>query len=48
VFLCLETGEVDFCEASQEDLEKGYGTFLDCLSIYKRETFNPVEVKSES
>lgn len=42
IFICLETGEVDFHEAKKEDLEKGWLTFLDCLDIYKRETYSPL------
>ena len=42
IFVCLETGEVDFHEHSQEDLQKGWLDFLDCLSIYHRNTYNPL------
>jgi len=42
IFICLETGEIDFHESNHENLQKGFLTFLDCLSIYKRETYNPL------
>ena len=41
IFICLETGEVDFHLHSSEDLDKGWLDFLDCLSIYERNTYNP-------
>lgn len=41
VFICIETGEVDFHEHSQADLERGWETFQDCLNIWKRENYDP-------
>ena len=41
IFICLESGEVDFCEVDHSKLEDGYLDFMDCLSIYKRNTYNP-------
>lgn len=35
LFICIETGEVDFHEHSEEDLEKGGAIFENALSIYK-------------
>lgn len=43
IFICLETGEVDFHEHPQEKSESGWEDFKDCLSIYKRNTYNPLE-----
>lgn len=43
IFICLETGDIDFHEHSQEALHNGWLDFLDCLSIYKRNTYNPLE-----
>lgn len=45
IFICLETGEVDFHEHNQEALENGWLDFKDCLSIYNRNTYNPKEEK---
>ena len=39
-FVCLETGEIDFHVHPEADLQRGWETFLDCLSIWKRENFN--------
>lgn len=39
IFICLETGEIDFHEHSQEDLEKGWLDFVDCLNIFNRNTY---------
>lgn len=41
IFICLENGEVDFHEHSQKELENGWQDFVDCLSIYFRNVFNP-------
>lgn len=41
IFICIETGELDFHEHSEEELSKGWETFLDCLNIWKRENYNP-------
>lgn len=41
IFICLGTGEVDFHEHKPEAIEIGWLDFLDCLSIYKRNTYNP-------
>ena len=41
VFVCLEDGEVDFCEIDHSKLESGYLDFMDCLSIYTRNTYKP-------
>jgi len=35
VFVCLETGEVDFHEHKEEDLVKGYEIFKHCLAIWQ-------------
>lgn len=42
IFVCLETGEVDFHLHPAEDINKGWGDFKDCLSIYHRNTYNPL------
>lgn len=39
IFICLETGEIDFHEHDQEKLQHGWGDFKDCLSIYNRNTY---------
>jgi len=41
IFICLETGDIDFHEHSWESLENGWLDFVDCLNIFKRNTFNP-------
>lgn len=41
IFVCLETGDVDFHEHTQEKLENGFLDFKDCLSIHQRNTYNP-------
>jgi hypothetical protein len=41
IFVCLENGEIDFHLHKQADLENGWLDFQDCLSIYKRNTYNP-------
>ena len=43
IFICLETGEIDFHEHEQSKIESGWLDFVDCLSIYKRNTYNPLE-----
>lgn len=43
IFICLETGEIDFHIHPEEDIKKGWGDFKDCLSIYFRNTYNPLE-----
>jgi len=43
IFICLETGEIDFYEHSIDAISDGWLDFLDCLSIYKRNNFNPLE-----
>ena len=40
IFICLENGEVDFHEHDAKSLHNGYFDFLDCLEIYKRNTYN--------
>ena len=40
VFVCLENGEIDFHVHKEEDLQKGFATFMDCLSIWKRENYD--------
>lgn len=35
VFVCLETGEIDWHEWKEEDLKKGFEVFKHCLAIYK-------------
>ncbi len=42
IFICLETAEIDFHEHKADKLDDGYMDFLDCLSIYQRNTFNPL------
>jgi len=41
LFICIETGEVDFQEVSDHDLNSAYLDFLDCLSIYRRNHYDP-------
>jgi len=41
IFICLENGEIDFHEHSQEDLEHGFEDFKDCLRIYHRNSYDP-------
>jgi len=41
IFICLETGEVDFHKHTEEDVHNGYFDFLNCLEIYNRNTYNP-------
>lgn len=41
IFVCLETGEVDFHECDEVKLANGWLDFKDCLSIYQRNTYNP-------
>lgn len=41
IFICIETGEVDFCEVPQDKLQNGYYDFLDCLSIHRRNVYQP-------
>lgn len=36
IYVDLESGEVDFTEASENDLHNGYMDFLDCLNIWTR------------
>jgi len=43
IFICLETGEVDFHEHTPEQIEDGYLDFLDCLSIHQRNNYNPLQ-----
>lgn len=40
IFICLETGEIDFHEHKKEDLDNGWLDFLDCLSLYKRNNYD--------
>jgi len=42
LFICIETGEVDFQEVSEPDLNNAYLDFLDCLSIYRRNHYDPL------
>lgn len=39
IFVCLETGEVDFHQHDQDKIYNGWLDFLDCLSIYSRNTY---------
>lgn len=39
IFICLETGEIDFHEHSDDSLIYAWSDFLDCLSIYQRNTY---------
>lgn len=41
IFICIETGEVDFHEHAEIDLVKGWETFQDCLNIWRRENYDP-------
>lgn len=41
VFVCLEDGQIDFHEHSQEELEKGWGLFQHALEIWKLQTNYP-------
>jgi len=34
IFVCLETGELDWHEWKQEDLTRGFEVFMSCLNIY--------------
>lgn len=40
VFVCLEDGQIDFHEHKEEDLQKGWETFKDCLRIWQRENYD--------
>lgn len=40
VFICLEDGQIDFHEHKEEDLQRGWETFKDCLNIWKRENYD--------
>ena len=39
IFICLETGEVDFHRHDDEKLTNGMDDFLSCLDIYSRNTY---------
>ena len=41
IFICLETGDVDWYEHDAGEIEDGYQDFLDCMSIYHRNTYKP-------
>lgn len=43
IFICLENGEVDFDCHSFEDIEHGWADFKDCLSLYHRNKWNPLD-----
>ena len=43
LFICLETGELDWHHWSEPDIERGWDTFSDALSIYHREIYNPFD-----
>ena len=43
IFICLETGEIDFHQHKEKDLMNGWLDFQDCLNIYHRNTYNPLE-----
>lgn len=45
LFICIETGELDWHEWPEKDLERGWQTFRDCLSIWKRENYDPTELE---
>jgi len=45
IFICLETGEIDFHEHSWEELERGFEVFKHALEIYKITKYNPLEDK---
>jgi len=34
LFVCLEDGQIDFCEHKEADLEKGFELFKHCLAIW--------------
>jgi hypothetical protein len=40
IFICLENAEIDFHQHDQIKLYNGFEDFIDCLSIYKRNTYN--------
>jgi hypothetical protein len=39
IFICIETGEVDFHEHTSEALDNGWLDFKDALEIYNRNVF---------
>lgn len=41
IFICLETGEINFHPHSDLDLINGWPDFKDCLSIYHRNIYSP-------
>lgn len=43
IFICLETGELDWHPWGGEELERGLATYLDALAVYHREVYNPLE-----
>lgn len=45
VFICLETGEVEFYEHESEALDNAWLDFKALLGIYHRNTYNPLELK---
>ena len=44
IFICLETGEIDFHLHEPSDIAKAFEDFVDCLNIYHRNVYNPFNV----
>jgi hypothetical protein len=40
IFICIENGEVDFHQHTEENIEHGFADFLDCLNIFKRNKYD--------
>ena len=40
LFICIETGECDFQEVPEVELDDAYLDFLDCLNIYRRNHYD--------
>lgn len=47
IYVDLESGEVDFTEASENDLHNGYMDFLDCLNIWTRNNLTSQEKRDD-
>ena len=43
IFVCLETGELDWHHWSVSDIEGELENFFDCLKIYHRSIYNPLD-----
>ena len=41
IFVCLENGEIDFHVHSGLEIELGWYNFVDCISLYQRNTYDP-------